>query len=141
MAENSVVKDQLTDAMVDAGEALTRKLDELGLPTNAAFWFFMPESNEWRLLFASAEVSAKGSRAVYKRIHQAIEQLGPEASATPLSVVGVLDADDDLVRLLVGVVSTPGISRIRFAKNGINGHFIDDTLIYRMTSPGHQPGP
>ena len=35
MAENAVVKDQLTDAMVEAGAELTRKLDESGMRAEA----------------------------------------------------------------------------------------------------------
>jgi len=133
MAENSVVKDQLTDAMVEAGAALTRKLDELGLPTIAALWLFMPEINEWRLLFASPEVAARGPRFVYERIGLAIEQLGEEASAAPFSSISLLDADAELVRLLRTAVHTgPAIGRTRFSKNAINGHFIDDALIYRV---------
>ena len=38
-----------------------QKLDESGLPIQVAMWFFMPEINEWRLLFASPEVLEKGS--------------------------------------------------------------------------------
>ena len=45
MAEITVVKDQLTDAMEQAGAQLTRKLDEVGLLTTAASWLFVPEIN------------------------------------------------------------------------------------------------
>lgn len=127
-----MVKEQLTGAMIDAGAELTAKLDEMGLPVTAAFWLFVPEVNEWRLLFASPEVSTKGPRDVYEKIRQAIEQLGAMATAVPLSVIGLLDAEADLVRLLKLAIRTePGINRIRFSKNVINGHFIDDALIYR----------
>ena len=127
-----MVKEQLTGAMIDAGAELTMKLDEMGLPVTAAFWLFAPEVNEWRLLFASPEVSTKGPRDIYEKIRQAIEQLGAGAAAVPLSVIGLLDAEADLVRLLRLAVNTgPGINRVRFSKNVINGHFIDDALIYR----------
>ncbi len=44
-----------------------------------------------------------------------------------------MDADADLVRLLrVALKTGGGLSRIRFSKNVINGHFIDDALIYRV---------
>jgi hypothetical protein len=77
-------------------------------------------------------VGAKGPRDVYEKIQHAINQLGEKASAVPLSVVGLLDANDDLVRLLKVAIGTgPGVNRIRFSKNVINGHFIDDALIYR----------
>jgi hypothetical protein len=133
VAEGTVVKEQLTGAMIDAGAELTKKLDESGLPVTAALWLFVSDLNEWRLLFASPEVGTKGPRDVYEKIQRAIGQLGDRASAVPLSVVGLLDADADLVRLLKVAVRTtgPGLSRIRFSKNVINGHFIDDALIYR----------
>lgn len=134
MAENTVVKEQLTNAMVDAGAELTRRLDEIGLPTTAAFWRFEPEVNEWRLLFASPEVATKGPREVYGKIQQAIDDLKDKAAAVPLSAIGLIDVDADLIRLLRMAVQTgAGISRIRFSKNVINGHFIDDALIYRVS--------
>lgn len=133
MAENTVVKEQLTDAMVDAGAELTRKLDELGLQVNAALWYFMPDVNEWRLLFASPEVSAKGPRSVYAKIGAAIQQLGAKAAATPLSAIGVLDDEDEIVKVLRALVRTgPALNRMRVTKNAVNGHFIDDALIYRI---------
>jgi hypothetical protein len=133
VAENTVVKDQLTDAMVDAGAELTNKLDEIGVPITAALWLFMPEVNEWRLLFASEEVATKGPREVYEKIRLAIDQLKDKAASAPLSVIGLMDADADLVRLFrVAVRTGPGVNRIRFSKNVINGHFIEDALIYRV---------
>ena len=133
MAENTVVKEQLTSAMVDAGAELTGKLDEVGVSITAALWLFELEVNEWRLVFASPDVSTKGSREVYDRIRLAIGQLKGKASATPLSSITVMDADSDFIRLLrVALKTGGGVNRIRFSKNVINGHFIDDALIYRI---------
>jgi hypothetical protein len=118
--------------MIEAGAELTRKLDESGLAVTVALWLFDPELNEWRLVFASPDVGTKGPRDVYERIRQAIDQLGEKASPVPLSVVELLDANADLVRLLrVAVRTGSGVKPIRFSKNVINGHFIDDALIYR----------
>jgi len=96
-----MVKEQLTGSMIDAGAELTKKLDESGLPVTTALWLFVSEVNEWRLLFASPDVGAKGPRDVYEKIQQAINQLGEKASAVPLSVVGLLDANDDHAGVLV----------------------------------------
>jgi hypothetical protein len=126
------MKEQLTGPMIDAGAELTAKLDESGLPITTALWFLVPELNEWRLLFASPEVATKGPRDVYEKIQTAVGQLGDKASAVPLSSIGLMDANADLVRLLkVAIRTGPGVNRIRFSKNTINGHFIDDALIYR----------
>ncbi len=133
MAENGVVKDQLTDAMIEAGAALTRKLDEFGLVIDAALWFFEPEINEWRLMIASPDVSTVGPRAVYERIQRALDELGPKAAAAPMSSIAVLNSGDDLVKRLRLVMKTgPVIARVRFSKNVIHGRFVDDALIYRV---------
>lgn len=118
--------------MIDAGAELTAKLDESGLPITTALWLFEPDLNEWRLLFASPEVATKGPRDVYEKIQKVVGKLGESASSVPLSIIGLMDANADLVRLLKVAVGTgPGVNRIRFSKNVINGHFIDDALIYR----------
>ena len=132
MVEETVVKEQLTETMIRSGAELTEKLDSMGLPLAAAMWFFVPEVNEWRLFFASPEVDALGPRSVYKKIQDAVAALGGE-TPIPLSMIGVLDAEADVVHLLQAVVRTgPDINRIRFSKNVINGHFINDALIYRV---------
>ena len=132
MAENTVVKEQLTSAMVDAGAELTKKLDERAFPITA-LWLFESEVNEWRLVFASPEVATSGPREVYERIRQAIDDLKEKAAAAPLSAIALMDAESDLVRLLrVALRTGTGVNRIHFSKNVINGHFIDDALIYRV---------
>ena len=134
MAENTVVKEYLTEEMIEAGEKLTAKLDEMGLPIAAAMWFFMAENNEWRLLFASSEVSTAGPRSVYEKIQEARQALAEQVGAAPFSAIGLLDSNDQLVQLLRVALQTGGggVSRIRFSKNVINGHFIEDALIYRI---------
>jgi hypothetical protein len=132
MVEDYVVKEQLTDGMIDAGAAVVRKLDEMGLPVTAAFWYFMPETNAWRLMIASPEVGTQGPRVVYEQVLTALEELGPAAAQAPFAQVSVLEPRAEIVRLLRAATPTgPGVSRIRFARNAVNGHFVDDALIYR----------
>ena len=136
MAEDNVVivlKEQLTKEMIEAGTQLTAKLDEMGLPLVAALWLFSPEINEWRLVFATPEVSTAGPRTVYGKIHQARQALGEQDAALPLFGIDLLDANHELVRALrIAVRTGGGVSRIRFSKNVANGHYIEDALIYRI---------
>ncbi len=132
MAENTVVKEQLTDEMIDVGAKLTQKLDELGLEIPVAMWFFLSDINEWRLYFASPKVATEGPQGIYRKIEDARATLGPEADRLPLSAIGLMDTNHQLVQLLRQALRTgPGVSRVRFSKNVINGQFIDDALIYR----------
>jgi hypothetical protein len=135
MAENTVVKEQLTDEMIEAGAKLTQKLDELGLPILVAMWFFQSDINEWRLLFSSPLLPAEGPRTVYEKIEEARKALGTQAERLPLSAIGLIGTNHQLVQLVrTGLPTGPGVSRVRFSKNVINGHFIDDALIYRSAA-------
>jgi len=136
MAEDNVVivlKEQLTNEMIEAGAQLTGKLDEMGLPLVAALWLFSPEINEWRLVFATPEVSTAGPRTVYAKIRQARQALGQQNAAIPLFGIDLLDPNDELIRALRSAMQTGGgISRLRFSKNVAKGHYIEDALIYRV---------
>ncbi len=134
MAEDIVLKEQLTEAMIEAGAQLTHELDEAGVPISAALWLFKPEINEWQLVFASPDVATQGSVKVYRRVFSVIGQLGEKAPAVPPVMIRLLEPNAEIFRLLRLVAQTgPGIGRIRMSRNAINGHFIDDALIYRVT--------
>ena len=132
MVENTVVKEQLTDAMIDVGELLIKQLDENGVPIRVALWLFMPDINEWRLRLESPDIPLLGPRKIYEQIEKARHMLGPQSEAVPLSVISLLNERDQLVQLLGSAMRTGNTtSRIRFTKNVINGHYISDALIYR----------
>jgi hypothetical protein len=134
MVENVVVvvKEQLSNEMIEGGAALVRRLDELGVPVNAALWLFTVEDSDWRLLIASPEVSTLGPLSVYRKIHDALKDFNGNAPAVPFSSIGLLDADAELVRQLRGGLSTgPTIKNVRF-RGAVSGHYIEDALIYRV---------
>ena len=133
MAQDIVVKESLSNLMVRDGAALVAKLDEMGWRPNAAFWFYFPETNAWRLLLASAEVTIKGPREAYTAIQNALAELDLSGHELALDDIGVMPAEHPLIGLLGSFIKTgPGLSSIRFSKNVVNGHFIDDALIYRI---------
>lgn len=137
MVENTVVvlNEQLTDTMIEAGAVLTQKLDEMGVPISLAMWFFLPEGNEWRLFFAAPNVSTAGSMQMYEKVQKAQAALGESARRVPFSMIGVIDTNHKLARLLRTAVQTgPELTRIRFAREAFDGQFIDDALVYRSAA-------
>jgi len=133
VAENTVVKDQITEEMIEAGAKLTRKLDEVGVNPTLALWLFMPEIGEWRLLFATPDVATQGSLKVYEQIRLVLEELGEKAAGVPFSAIGLLDPNAELVQGLRLTFRTgPTIGRARFIKCAFNGVFVEDALIYRV---------
>jgi len=118
--------------MIAAGEELVRRLDESDLRVTGGFWYFFTDSNTWKLVIVSPEVKTSGPKGVYQKIQHIVgEARGP--SYVALSDITVWDPDAPIVQSLRTAVHTgTGISGIRFARNTINGHYIEDSFIYRL---------
>jgi hypothetical protein len=124
-------KPTLVENDYKAGEALVRALDQAGVKVQAAFWLYLPESDEWRLYLALPEVAQRGPREAYETIQTILEQLQLEGlSLTNISAVA---PDDNLVKLLRSAIKTgPGIAGIRLRGNVIDSGLIEDAYIYRV---------
>jgi len=116
------------------GEELVRTLDDSGLDVVAAFWFYVSDSDTWRLFIASPTVDQEGPKAVYERIQNVLSEKGHEFRIS-LRDISVISPDHSLVKVLNSVIRTgptPTISSIRFTHNTVNNVFIEDAYIYRM---------
>ena len=134
MAENYVVKEPLTDAMIEAGAEVTKKLMDMGIPITAALWLWDPEtSDDWRLVFSSPDVDSRGFE-VYRQIQQALKELGAKAAAAPFFEITLSSPNSELVRGLKLEFKTtgPDIQRIRLKRGVAHNHYIHDALIYRV---------
>jgi hypothetical protein len=134
MAEEVVVKEVLTKEMIEAGAELTRLLDQTPLVVSASLWLYIPESNIWRLIVVSPEVETSGPRKVYQKIQPVLSQILEEKRSIGLKDISVVENNNPLIALLRNAIRTGAtISGIRFSRNAINGQFIEDAYIYRMT--------
>ena len=134
MAEETVVKEILTQEMIQAGAELTRRLDEAHLEVRAALWLYMPDKNLWRFVVASPAVRQDGPKKVYQQIQTILSKMSDKTWKIPLHDISVVEDSDPLIALLRTSMSTEdGISGIRFSRDTISGHFIEDAYIYRMT--------
>lgn len=134
MAQDSVVKELLTEGMIQAGAELTKKLDERRWPIHASLWQFISEGNQWKLLLASPRVKLDGPKKSYEAVQAALIEIPAPEGTIMLSDIAVTELEDPLLELLrVAVTTGPTISGIRFTGNVINGHFIDDAYIYRIS--------
>jgi len=134
MVTEMVVKESLSEQMIAAGSELIRRLDDAGLNVSGALWFYEPDSNYWRLIIVTAEVSAKGIKEVYREIQSVLRAIPEDKSIIGLSDISVVDSNDPLVSLLkVALKTGAGISGIRFSRNIVNGTLIEDSYIYRLT--------
>ncbi len=131
MAEETLVKEILTKEMIQAGADLIRRLDEAHLEVNASLWLYIPDANLWRLVIASPAVTAEGPKRVYQNIQSVLSQGPDDAYKVTLSDISVVENTDPLITLFRTAVKTGmGISGLRFSRNTINGHFIEDAYLY-----------
>lgn len=141
MAEDSLVKPLLTSAMIKGGLELTKKLDENHWPVRASLWLYASEANQWILILASPLAKKDGPKRSYEAIQTALESIETEEGAITLSDIKVTDPEHPLLTLLrVAVRTGSDLAGIRFTKNVINGHLIEDAHIYRLSdrAPGEQ---
>lgn len=135
MVEELLVTDSLSNEMIAAGAKLTRLLDSARFTVRASFWFYLPEQNTWRLVFALPETRTIGPKAVYKKIQTVLNKTPNDQLRVALRDITVTEPNDPLIKLLSVLISTgPGISGVRFSKNVINGQLIEDAYIYRIMS-------
>lgn len=131
MAYNTMVRQNLTEKMIEEGASLVRRLDETGVIVAAAFWFYLDEPDTWTLILTSPDVQSKGPKQMYERLQEVLHGF----SELKLSDISVFPSDDPLPKLLrVAIATDPrAVSGIRFSRNTINGRFIEDAYIYRLS--------
>src|SRR5271165_3994569 len=74
MAEEILVKEQLTPEMITVGRDMSLRLRDRGFELVSSFWFYHLESNSWRLVLASPVVDREGPRKAYEIIDQILQE-------------------------------------------------------------------
>lgn len=121
--------------MIKTGAALVQKLDERGLEPKAAFWLYLSDVQQWKLVIATEALGEIGPKDFYQKIQETIAANSDEFRELSLDDIALSKTDAPLVSLLRSAISTgPGIGGIRFTNNAINGTVIDDAYIYRLVA-------
>ena len=119
--------------MIDSGAKLIRKLDKRSVRHDAAFWFYYPDTQEWKLVLAEVKVDKQGTKEVYREIQTVLSKFSQYIGDLSLDNIAVSKMDAPIVSLLrIAIRTGPGISGIRFRNNVINGTVIEDAYIYRL---------
>jgi hypothetical protein len=125
-----MVRQMLTPDMIKEGKALLQELDRQKLGITAAFWFYLESSDVWTLIIASPKVEQEGPKSIYGRIQTVLTN----GATLTLRDISVVPSDDPVVKLLGAAIKTrpDEVGDIRFSRNTINGHFVEDAYIYRL---------
>jgi hypothetical protein len=129
MAEELLVKETLTPEMIAAGRELIELIDQAGWRPTSAFWLFDSEQNRWNLVLSSPDVEKRGSRPAYEIVNRVLA--AQKALGLSLSNISILPPRKEIVKLLTLALRVDGGSGVRFSRNAINGHYIEDAYVYR----------
>jgi len=100
---------------------------------DAAFWFYFPDLQRWKLVLAEVKLGSTGPREIYSRIQEVLSQFTQELKDLSLDSITLAKPDAPIVSLLrVAIKTGPAITGIRFTNNVINGVVIEDAYIYRL---------
>jgi hypothetical protein len=115
------------------GEALVRALDSARFPVSSAFWFRLPETNDWRLIIASPIVRDQGPDYAYQRIQEALS--GLDSPKIQLTDIWLVKDTEPLVKTLRSVLLTgPAvIKNVTIRNTSASGVYIDSAHVYRST--------
>jgi hypothetical protein len=138
MAENILVKEALTDEMIEAGAELIASLDRQGWPPAWAFWMFDSERNDWRLILRPPDAIKENDMESYQRISNTLR-----AKTTPLSLLADISVrPDPKILEALGSGLPPGWEEERgrrLKRTALKGVYIDDVYLYRR--PQAAPAP
>ena len=124
----------LEERQIVAGERLIRKIEEVGGEVPGALWIHNPDIHEWRLFLAMPITDAQGPAAAMELVSQAIALLRAEGehSLTRQIVSAVSVLHDAIWQFASAVGTGMELQRLRIQGMRINGHVIEDVLIYRL---------
>jgi hypothetical protein len=125
-------KKVLVSIDIEAGKKLLEILDKTNMEITSAFWFYLSEIEEWRLILATKLVEKEGPRKAYTNLLENIGNYVKDIDI-PLEAITLISPNDPLNLLLREAIQTGhGISGIRFSGNVINGILIKDSYLYRI---------
>ena len=95
-------KATLVEKDVRIGNDIIGLLAAADIPVDDAFWAYVPQIEEWRLVLSSPKVKSLGVRNSYLAMSNALHK-SPLLDEIPLRRISLLAPDDDLINTLKGL--------------------------------------
>ena len=133
MAEETLVKETLTQEMIQVGGEITHRLEQSQLPVSASLWLYLPESNRWRLIIASSLLSKSGPKRLYEKIQLVLLEASDELGGVELSDISVMEPRAAMLSAMSRFIKIGEGRGVRISKNVFNGHFIEDAYVYKLS--------
>lgn len=121
-----------TNEMMAAGAVFVREIEQSSLHLCAALWIQPTPDDFWKFILAFPEVRLEGPRYVYKKLRSISNRISPDEYKIGTETVSVVEERDRLIQMFRGVIRVDS-GGVRFSRNSLNGTYIEDAYIYKMT--------
>ncbi|MBX6425401.1 MAG: hypothetical protein IRZ09_05690 [Variibacter sp.] len=123
----------LVEADIKMGEELVALLDAAGFPVTAAAWIHFPDVEEWRLVLRTPKAE-KDLLGALREMSEIMDAKGDLRARLDLSRVKLVPPSDRMLQAIGRMVRVTGPPTVRFARNVVDGIYIDDAVIYRLAA-------
>lgn len=128
-----MAKEILVDSYKRDGKKLIKRLNNpaTGFNITAALWFYLSDSEEWRLVIASPYVRENGPIESYKLVNSLMDEINGKSKrklAFSSREISVVKPDDPLINLFK--VITRHNTDVLCSNCIINGSLIEGAYIY-----------
>ncbi len=123
----------LVESDIEKGKKVIQYLDEKGLDIKIALWLYDKDADRWHLVLSTPLVDEFGSREIYVKIAEYLKDVQIDSDIN-VAHIKLWKYHSSLSRLFKQQIQTGDtLSQIRFRNNIINGTFIEDAIIYRVS--------
>lgn len=124
-----MAQEPLVERRIEDGRRLIEALVASGFDIQAAFWLYLPEGEEWRLMIGTREIERRGRLETYRAIGAVQESL--PALSIESDRVGVLRPDAPIIKGAVALLKkfpNPIVKRLR--PGALGDVYVEDAYIY-----------
>jgi hypothetical protein len=126
--------DKITMVSVDIARSseLLDALDRAKIKVSVAFWAFLSEYEDWRLVVSSRRLDLPDPRDAYGLLHETLAPAGFAPRNTPPLMI--LPTKDPFIRELRRIFGkTNSTEGMRLGGQLIGGRFVQDAYVYRIS--------
>ena len=116
---------------IEEGKKLLKELDQSNLEVTSAFWYYVSESEQYRLVIVTPFFEKHGPRKTYEKVQKVLRS--EKDLDLTLSDIYLMGPDDPLNKGLRALLSSGSeLSGERITQSVVDGIYIDDAYLYRV---------
>jgi hypothetical protein len=124
-------KTVLVGYSIEGGKSLLKELDQSDLEVTSAFWYYVSESEQYRLVIVTPFFDRHGPKKTYEKVQKVLRS--DKNFDLTLSDIHLMGPGDPLNKGLRALLSSEfELSGVRITQSVVGGTYIEDAYLYRI---------